>query len=340
MADEHGAEDDEQGGRWPTTVPEGISASIRGLPTEEDAQRLGQRMFGAIRLIGEVINLERLDGVTVGVDYSEALASLDRGKEGLRALQATDEEVIGVAMTPVVLRDGVAKSHLVFSAAFLWPLAEDEPDKDQLRQAVYMVAHECAHVEVNHDFDRAFPGQLLQSQYDWEQNLIQGSAFAIWDEYAASRLSAPFGPEQLTPYLEGLQDVLAAAGPKSLDAIDSFRGHRNVDRLIEEAGPALILPLKMFGYVFGHLDGIEVGWADQTTAREKAEACGYDELAEDVAAACRDLWERRGEWSSQTEFDSLGKSVRAALAAGGVFYRKLSAGGFWVWADETARLID
>ncbi len=72
------------------------------------------------------MDLCRLDGVTVAIDYDAALAGLDRGMEGLRRLtRSNTEEMQGVAMSPAVMRDGNERTHLVFNAEMLVPLSPE-----------------------------------------------------------------------------------------------------------------------------------------------------------------------------------------------------------------------
>lgn len=151
---------------WPEpTMPQDISVSLRGFASEEGARDFGHAVLGAVRTISGLIDLERLDGITISFDYDEALASVDRGKEGLRPLSRSDGEVIGIAMSPAVLRDGVVKVHLVFSADYIAGILDGEAT-DAFRFALAVIAHECAHVEVTKQRDLAFPGTVLQAHYD------------------------------------------------------------------------------------------------------------------------------------------------------------------------------
>jgi hypothetical protein len=92
----------------PQTAPETIPFSMRGFQDAVHAERFAQLLAILIRGISRYINLERLDGVTVAFDYDEALAELDRGFTPGRPLTRTsDDLILGVAMAPAVLRDGM-----------------------------------------------------------------------------------------------------------------------------------------------------------------------------------------------------------------------------------------
>ena len=59
-------------------------------------------------------------------DYEQALLELDRGYPASIQLTPSKDRVIGVAMSPGVLRDGLYKRHLVFHARYVLPLQEPE----------------------------------------------------------------------------------------------------------------------------------------------------------------------------------------------------------------------
>ncbi|QFI70519.1 hypothetical protein [Sinorhizobium alkalisoli] len=89
---------------------------------EENAgKKLAYCVGDYVRELSRYINLERLDGITIAVDYNEALLDLDRGCETDHRLTPSSELVEGVAMAPSVIRDGVLKSHLVLNAAYIFP---------------------------------------------------------------------------------------------------------------------------------------------------------------------------------------------------------------------------
>ena len=110
--------------------------------------------------LGSVFDLSHLDGVTVAYDYTQALLDLDRGYTTSHPLTPSEGHAIGVAMTPSVIRDGVIKSHVPLSAPYIAPIADG--DHPHFQHALHLLAHECAHVEINHKFDAAgIAGNLL-----------------------------------------------------------------------------------------------------------------------------------------------------------------------------------
>ena len=210
--------------------------------------------------------------VTIAHDYEDALAQLDRGYQATRPLTRTaDDQLLGVAMAPAVLRDGVVKAHLVFHAPFVLPLEDEQ--SEHYRQALYLIAHECGHIEYLKHRDECFPGIILQEQItDYEQALLERIASALWEEYAACRASAILGAEQASVFEESLVSVLSVARDQANAAIRSYRLHSDIDRVLEEAGRPLSKPLRLAAYLFGHLDGTD---ADLDTVPQARDALAW-----------------------------------------------------------------
>ncbi|TIP04552.1 MAG: hypothetical protein E5X72_10705 [Mesorhizobium sp.] len=307
----------------PQTAPANLSFAMRAFASIEDANRVAHKLASYIRLLSSMINLERLDGVTVAYDYDAALAELDRGVEGLRRLaRSNDDQLVGVAMSPAVLRDGKVKVHLVFSGAYIENIdaAPEEDDTEAqlgMQQAIYLIAHECAHVQVTTEMDEAFPGTILQKQVSsYEEQIFTQINEACWDEYAACRLSAAFGSGQLAYYEEGLRGVAGVARQRAAAARDSFWTHRDLNRIVGELGAPMSEPLRMAAYTFGHIDGSDGEAKISEETRQAIEEAGYTEAIEELVAQLRKLWDQRGEWMFPSEFDVLGDVAR------GLFYEE------------------
>ena len=206
------------------TVPENFSVCARAFDTEQRARSVGEAIGSCIRLLSERFDLSNLDGVTVAYDYSQALLDLDRGFDSSHKLIPSDENAIGIAMTPSVLREGILKSHIVLNARYIDVL--EDPDNEWFLGALHTLAHECAHVEITRRFDMAFPGVLLKTQYDdFRQAFRWQVVLACWDEYAATRLSAGIGEDPTAGYEDTFLKCLHEARPKSNDYIKLYRVH-------------------------------------------------------------------------------------------------------------------
>ncbi len=101
----------------PSTVPS-CQLSFRGLgDNQEWNERFIRNFQGVLFTCGRYMDLSLLDGVTVGFDYDDALASVDLGYESTVARQYANEGgLLGVAKALRVKREGGIKVHAVFDA--------------------------------------------------------------------------------------------------------------------------------------------------------------------------------------------------------------------------------
>ena len=314
----------------PPTAPKNISVSIKNFQSDEHAERFAHVIANTVYTISRLIDLERLDGITVAYNYDDALVQLDRGYQPSRPPSRTsDGHNVGVAMSPAVLRAGVVKAHLLFLAPVVLPL-EDLAHKDY-QQALYIVAHECAHVEDFKNRDVCFPGTILQRQItDQEEAILERFAGALWDEYAACRASAIFGEAQTAIREEIFAKALPGARERANAAIRSYRYHGNIDRVLEEAGSTLCEPLRFAAYLIGHVDGRNASLDDVPRARDLLSGSSYEPFVNRLRDVLRGLWLRRGRWTSLSEFKPLREIARDLLADGGIILQPRNDGTLYV----------
>jgi hypothetical protein len=205
--------DQPPGDEPPSSLPPKLVVSVKGFADADVARAMGYGMGDLVRELGRYIDVSTLDGITVAVDYDAALRELDRGIEGLRPLEKTsDEGLVGVAKAPLVRRGDEVKTHMVFDAAYVCCLALEDQDPEDVRLAIALVAHECAHVEEHAVRDRQFPGILLNKRVEgYVQAYLQQFSESFWCEYAACRPAAPFGRDQTESYRESLSSRLGPA---------------------------------------------------------------------------------------------------------------------------------
>ncbi|WP_199261982.1 hypothetical protein [Paracoccus binzhouensis] len=302
-----------------TTTPSNLSASARNYAREEDARTIGSNVLGLIHFFGQHMDLATLDGVTLAYDYSDALRELDRGVETSSDLIASKDWGLGVAMTPTVFRDGVLKSHILFNAAILEGLLE-EPESKACQEVVHIIAHECAHVEINAVKDRQFPNLILRYRPEtWYEGLRLEVIEASWDEYAACRISAGFGAASLENYQGVFLNILAEAGSNVREAILKCRHDANYDELLIEAQRNIGNLVKYASYVLGTADGL-----DKDTEKELPEISAalqghwFAPFFIRLRDAHRALWERYGQWDSLKEFETIADIWLEMLADRGV----------------------
>lgn len=302
-----------------STAPANIPFELKGFADEQTAKALADKTATYIRYIGTRLNLEDLAGVTMAFDYAKALTEIDRGYETQHVLTPSTEIAHGVAMAPGVFRDGVLKTYLAFNAGILSHLMD--PEGEYFSQVYYQLAHECGHVHDRTAFDVAIPG-LLQRPYDFGSELARIKFSLGWDswcEYAATRLSASFYPEQVVQFEETFFAALDGLDERVDVAMDAFRedgdGWKCFRAVTGEYGRFLTFT----SYLIGHLNGLD-GDVDRALKFKEFVQSGnwlarylieLDEILEGI-------WSNYGEWKSFEEFNGIGELILLLAATHGV----------------------
>lgn len=314
-----------------TTIPKGLSLTARDYASEDTAQLVGSNVLGLVQYFGQHIDLATLDGVTIAYDYDQALLDLDRGTKTQTELTASKDWAFGVGMTPAVLRDGQVKSHIVLNAAILEGLLE-EPDSDLCQDAVHLIAHECAHVEVEYVFDRQFPGRTLQTVYPgWFDHLKGEATYLAWNEYAVCRICAGFGSDPGTNYETVFLGILKEAEENVRNAIFRYRHNSDLDGLVAEAQRNIGNLIKYASYVLGNADAYgRENLTDHKSLSEALEGNWFKPFFERLWSAHRAVWDRYGRWESLSEFDEISAIWIEAMADRGLEITPQDDGGMYV----------
>lgn len=269
--------------------------------------------------------LDRLDGFTFAHEYEAALENLDRGFTREMPLTPSKHDYgVSVAMTPIVVRDGVAKSHVV---ARMWVamglLAEDD---DTQRKALHIIVQQLAHVACTQILDEALPGLLLSALEDPFDALLYPYADNAWSGYFGARASAVFDPSFGTGYGELAVAALSAARKDILQARLAYRFDGDIDGLLRVALPSIGALLRYTGQLLGHYDGLgRSAFEDASLARafEEAGLRAWIELFQNDLSL---VWHRRGQWNSVDEFLLLNRHVERLLWLFGLFPWKTTEG--------------
>lgn len=313
----------------PITAPEGFPICIRSYGDEAESTRLGQMVGAFISHISRTMNLAGLDGVTIAGDYNQALADLDRGYASTIVLTPSEGDVIGVAMSPSVIRDEALKSHLVFNAGLVSAVLDE--DSELHRLAIHMIAHECAHVEITHAFETCFPGILLRTKHgNALRNLRWDIILACWDEYAATRRSALYGDDPTSGYEDTFLAALDYTEERANAAIRSYRWHGDVDRVSREVAHAYGQLMKFAAYHLGNMAGQNL--ADENLPRtwDALEGHWFMPFWQALRVACETLWNDFGLWKDQASFEAIGDIAVLLMAEKGMVITPLEGDGFRV----------
>lgn len=288
-----------------------IQISMCGFTDQQGAECVGREMIHILREVGKYIDISTLEGVTIAVDYDDALRNINRGVEGLPPETRTnDEGLAGVGKSIVVMRDGAVRTHIVFSAGPICAIAVKEAERadDDYRTAVAIIAHECAHVAENAFRKSHFPGvHFRRTTGHFIRDHQQHFAEAWWEEYVVCRLSAGFAVHEEGRFRANLGLRLRDCRLKVRDAIRSYRLHRDVIRVFNEVGGIVLEPLRIASYWIGQIDGMsETGILRDVAGDVPTEDQAFIGAIERLARQLRCLWETRGEWENYDALIDLG----------------------------------
>lgn len=310
------------------TAPQNIPVSLRGFDTEDHARSFADIIAEYARELSRYIDLERLDGITVAYDYDQALLELDRGYEASIQLTASKDRVIGVAMSPGVMRDGVYKRHLVFNAPYV--MALEDAQHELFGLSFHTMAHECAHVEVATAYDRAFPGVLLQQQHGGMLDAMRSDViFACWDEYATCWIVAGMGEDPLPGYQQTLLEFIGDTRSRANGFIRAYRLHADVGQLLREVCGVYGDLLKFASYFAGTMVGQDKTLADVPEVKAAIEGSWFEPYFDRLLEVMAGLTGRWGEWQSEEEFQAIADIFIDMVEDGGVEMTAMENGGVY-----------
>ena len=303
----------------PSTVPAHVQLSLLGLGADTEwNQRFQQSLVDLIKVCGRFMDLQLLDGVTVGFDYDDALESVDLGYESATAKGYTNSNgLIGVGKTLRVRRKDQVRAHIVLNANVLSALADS--NHEEFLPTANIVAHELAHVVILGWFEEHSPNVMLHPHAgDWATATLRDIAHTVWEEYAACRISAIVGSDVVEQrYAKSVDQSIQNAFSKAREQIKAYRLHGEVDQLLVEVAGSLSNPLKMAAYLLGHLDGTErdIALLSLCPAMRDSE---FAPFIPNLLSALRDVWETRHDWSGLAGVDPIVQSLLEVFAQGGI----------------------
>ena len=247
-----------------STLADSIRINFDGqIASENDARALCETTFAILKMGGSYLDLQGLDGVSIADDYLAALHGVERGfGERLAPTPTSDGFGIGLAMTLPVQRSGTMKSHIVLDSRLGRPLID--PDGAGYDFAVHTLMHEAAHA---HDLQiqyRCVPGFYGSPIKSFCERTLVELTLGAWDEYIASRLSAPWGTPKYVPSFEvELIVMLASVRQRGNGAVTEYNEHHEIvttaTKMVSIYGSLLVRA----SYILGHADGIGTDLAVQ-----------------------------------------------------------------------------
>jgi hypothetical protein len=295
-----------------------------GCADEPTAKKIGETVSGVVAELAQVIPLNRIDGITFAQDYPAALRNLDRGFGSTRPLTTTDEEgVVGVAMSPLVLRDGVVKAHIVMRGDLGHALiGEDE----YWRSIGYqMLVYELAEVSCTEIFDTALPGVLLKPITNYFDAYRFECLNFAWSSYFSARMSAGLARDGGKILSDVTIAALDRAGRDIPELRYAYRFDGDVPKLMNGTLKYIRAILSHAARLVGHFDSLSASPFDEEGALQGAlDRRGLRQWFDTYQADLRKLWDRLGQWESFDEF----------LALGGHAERIMWQFGMVLWQSE------
>lgn len=204
----------------------------------------------------------------------------------------------GMGMTPIVLRAGLLKSHVLLPRR----IADTAVTRDGSTagdDARYVVAHELAHSDDHKRAADRFRDEVMEMISS--QNKIDIGCRAIWSEYYVCRRTA----RQHPTILSKLEEAVVRAF-ESFDADAEIAKHKAKAGDFEEGQAHVIgAGLNLFitvARLLGHLDGTGRSFDQHCKiAKEYLPTCIKSTDLEDLRQTLSSLWVRRNEWKSLSE---------------------------------------
>lgn len=307
------------------TVPDNLKISLLGFNSTKDAEAVGEIIGYLTHELSKLFNLSSLDGVTVAYDYPKALKDLDRGYESNHQLTPSEGNVVGIAMTPSVMRDEQLKSHIVLSASITEGIQDIAGDKFQ--RFLQTLAHECAHVEINHKFDTAFPNTLLCKEYPDERVRIKNNiALSCWHEYGATRFAAKCGQDFSSYYEELFLGQLNEIKLLANKSITDYRDHNDHLRVLNEVVEQYGKLLKLTAYYLGNLSGHGIDPFSQEELNKRISGQWFEPFLQKLHDVLQAIYLKYGAWKDQTQFEMVADLAEDLLANGGITFHYSSDG--------------
>lgn len=256
------------------------------------------------------LELESLEGITIFGDYQRGVSEFETGFENNDGLSASNEGAVGVGMTPLVLRDGVLRSHVLLPRQ----VAEKACTQDasgHARKARYTVVHELAHCDDHKKLADRFAAELMDNSA--RRNVLDIGCRATWSEYYVCRTVAKECPEMLADMEEVIVRTLQGFEVESKIAKHyAAQGDKQeAQRHAVSAGFNLFIVLAR---LLGHLDGLGLLFKDGCKiAPAYLSKMVQDADVEQLCAALNKLWNERGRWKALSDIRAVWSPLATIL---------------------------
>lgn len=311
-------------------MAEQVTVTIRAEYFEHEniVHILGGAIGGVVNSISSVADLSSLDGITISCNYPATLKSLDRGFKSTNDLQASVGDVVGVAMTVPVLRNGEPKSHIVFNADMVAAVAM--PESKDFNDALRIVIHECGHVVHNAAMNKCFPNHFLNYRYKNIHELMRSETWiAVIDEYYATRFSSSDYHDGLDMYEDIISDRIIGFSNNISSYISLYRWHSDIDQLLHEVYGEITTTMKFVGYYLGCADALDIDVCERNKYKELS-GYSFTKYIKKIRNACQNIYDKHGEWSDFSLMEKIADILDEIAIENGVIVKELDNGQIYV----------
>ena len=221
---------------------------------DEEVFRVNEILRGILEEMVRSLPLETLDGVTFTFDYPATLALLDRGDPNLPPVVSSPREYgVAVARTIGVVRDGVAKGHIVVDACIALKMLSDDQGEQAL--AFHVLAAQLA--DLAHD--AVYAVQLTNQRSIPADVVTYGlyeTASAAPSRYFAARESAFADPAYGESYAALVRDSWSVMKSTAEAAKAAFHAEPDFRALFEAILPPMANVISHTAEWLGHRDGL------------------------------------------------------------------------------------
>jgi len=265
------------------------------------------------RVVGMVVDacapylpLSKLESIIFPQDYPAALRNLDRGFETRTPLEGTEtESKIGIAMAPLVIRDGEVRSCIVMRAWLGEALLKPEDD-GTFQFVLHTLSSMLARVALADFIDTSLPGVLLQPMADTWNAMLFEHIYAAISNYFSARIAAELFPQANNGHRELFLAALESANENIPKERLAYRQHANLDAFLDVAIRSLGDVLIHSASLLGHHDGMGRDGLDEDEHLLSAlRATGLEQWIRIYRQDLVIVFGRRGQWTSIEEFTVL-----------------------------------
>lgn len=281
----------------------------------EGTKRLGEKINALVSALSQALPLERLHGITIARDYPAAVGALDRGFDTENQLKPVSPEIgVGIAQTVTIMHSGRLMCRVIVSDSVAHDLLSHDPER--VGWAVHVLVHQLAEVGMIGTVEQVFPGSTLthpNSRLDRELYAILYPGLIV---HVASHMAAGFGDteavaDMLRGFLVQSIEYMATRVPNERQA---YHRHRDIDRLVAVAFPAVRHVLILAAQLLGHCAAASI--SPMGDSRALSDILDREDLTNWFRTYESDLERfrnRLGQWASFDEFTAFNIHVERLL---------------------------